>query len=432
MTAPVWQRWLPDCTAGLATLVLGLLETYVVGFTSSVGRRPDILLFVLLLTAAVTVARHLPAAALTLIWVAGFLQVAWTLPLLLVEVCVCYVAFACSRWGRLATLWTSLVSIPAVALIGAIVVRENPYGTLVPLLQQHRSLQARLYDGYDAGLPLILVGIVGLGLLLGLPWLAGLAVRMTTRARTSEAHQAEAEADRATALVQAEQAEQIAQLREDQARLARDVHDVVGHSLAVILAQAESAQFRDDLDSAKLKETMATIATSARSSLRDVRQVLRTTSEAGAPAAAAATDRFTELVDGVRGAGAQVEVSEEGRPQPLPPDLAEVAHRVLQEMLTNAMRHGRRGAVIHVERHWEGELRLEVRNLADPTPSADETQPMVVTAPDAEGGQGLLGMRRRVEAVGGHLDVRRRADAAPGGEAVVSWTTTAWIPVRAR
>jgi len=105
---------------------------------------------------------------------------------------------------------------------------------------------------------------------------------------------------------------------------------------------------------------------------------------------------------------------------------------VVQEMLTNAVRHGRRDRPIRVERYWphdsfERDLRLEVSNaLAD----AGETQPISVAAPTAPaapaGGQGLPGMRRRVEAVGGRLDVRRRS--GPDGP---TFTTTAWVPVRA-
>ncbi len=158
----------------------------------------------------------------------------------------------------------------------------------------------------------------------------------------------------------AEQSREIAQLREDQARLARDVHDVVGHSLAVILAQAESAQYLEDADTQKLKQTMENIATSARSSLQDVRHVLT-------PSAAeqARPGSLDALIAGVNESGHEVVSSEVGTAQPLPPELEVVAYRVLQEMLTNAIKHGRRDEPVFVERHWEGELRIEVRNVIE-------------------------------------------------------------------
>jgi signal transduction histidine kinase len=93
-------------------------------------------------------------------------------------------------------------------------------------------------------------------------------------------------------------------------------------------------------------------------------------------------------------------------------------------MLTNAIKHGRRDQPVRVERHWEGDLRIEVQNALDT--AADETQPIArVTEPPGPPGQGLDGMRRRLEAVGGHLDVRRRADPP-------TFTATAWVPVRSR
>jgi signal transduction histidine kinase len=131
----------------------------------------------------------------------------------------------------------------------------------------------------------------------------------------------EAEAER-------DQAEEIARLREDQARLARDVHDVVGHSLAVILAQAESAQFLEDADTTGLKRTMANIATSARSSLDDVRTVLATTQ--GRPSGPPQQPDLEGLLDGVRASGHVVESTVVGTPQPLPPELEVVDFRVLQ------------------------------------------------------------------------------------------------------
>ena len=107
--------------------------------------------------------------------------------------------------------------------------------------------------------------------------------------------------------------------------------------------------------------------------------------------------------------------SEVGTPQPLPPELDVVAYRVLQEMLTNAIKHGRRDDPMFVERHWEGELRIEVRNVVDPD------------VEDAGPGHGLDGMRRRLESVGGRLDVRRRE-----ADGRATFTATAWIPVRSR
>jgi signal transduction histidine kinase len=258
------------------------------------------------------------------------------------------------------------------------------------------------------------VAVIGAALL-GLPWMAGMVLRVGARARTTadmaSVDVARAEADRA-------QARQIARLREDQARLARDVHDVVGHSLAVILAQAESGQYLPDAEPAALKATLATIATSARTSLQSVRQVLSATQED----VAASPPGLDSLVEGLRTSGHEVVSTLSGAPQPLPPDLALTTFRTLQEMITNAMKHGRRDRPITVERRWpdgdwEATLRISVTNAAAVEPAAH--------APDWTAGHGLTGMRQRVESAGGRLDVDRR-DVA--GE--YRFTATAWIPVR--
>ena len=102
-----------------------------------------------------------------------------------------------------------------------------------------------------------------------------------------------------------DQAEEIARLRGEQTRLARDVHDVVGHSLAVILAQAESAQFRSDSDTAAVRATLENIAVSARQSLREVRQVLSSTDDT-ATVSVVPTGSLDALVEGVQAAGNEV------------------------------------------------------------------------------------------------------------------------------
>lgn len=408
-----WRDWLLEGSLALAVLVVGLVE-------ATNQPRPGTVVFVVLgIAAGVLCFRRAPGAALTLVWVVAALQVLNTTPVLGVELAVTIIAFGCARWGRPATVTLSGFSIPASAGLAAFLVVTEDFGLFrVGLL---RELLGAAYAVSDS----LVVGAVIIGMfILTLPWLAGLTLRAVARAQRSEVSQVAAEADAAQAQRAALQAREIARLRDEQTRLARDVHDVVGHSLAVILAQAESAQYLPD-DFTQLKETMSTIATSARSSLQDVRQVLSATTEPGSGTEAPGPGGLETLVDGIRASGQQVQIDEVGTARPMPPELELVSYRVLQEMLTNAVKHGRRDQPIRVERHWpegsfERDLRIEVRN-AEPAP--DETQPIT---PDPVPGQGLEGMRRRVESVGGRIDVRRRAEADGP-----TFTATAWVPVRA-
>ncbi|KAB2812998.1 hypothetical protein F9L07_14970 [Pimelobacter simplex] len=423
-------RWLPDAAGGAATFVIGMAEVNRYSYDNA--------WFAVAVTAgvalAVGLARAQPALALAVAWMTALFQLVTGTRPMLTEVLLAVVAFGCARWGRMPTVWLSGLSVPVAAVVA--VLWLSPYEFYQAL--QIIGIDGIAADAYRTGRFdwRVIGSVVGIALL-ATPWLLGLALRFAARSEDSRRSQVAAEAQR-------DQAEEIAQLREEQAQLARDVHDVVGHSLAVILAQAESAQYLEDADTRGLKITMANIATSARSSLDDVRQVLSSTASNGRGEAAPVTRNadLDSLIEGVRASGHEVVTTEVGTPQPLPPELGVVAFRVLQEMLTNAIKHGRRDRPVLVERHWEGDLRIEVRNaIPEETPPLAETQPIAVPPPPppppsalptvaaptatAGGGQGLDGMRRRLEAVGGHLDVRRRTDPP-------TFTATAWVPMRSR
>jgi signal transduction histidine kinase len=412
-----WQRarpWLPDALLGVTTLVLAVWE--IARDSSGVTGGPSSYLVALLLAVAVGLFRLAPGTALAVAWCLGFLHIATGVQPLVSEVLLAVVAFGCARWGDALVVWLSGLSIPLGAAVAVLWLEPSVFYDSLRVAGIQGLAQRAYYGGNGWRLS---AGLLGTALLMA-PWLLGLALRFSARSEVSRASQAAAEAER-------DQAAEIARLREGQATLARDVHDVVGHSLAVILAQAESAQYLDDTDSAGLKRTMATIATSARTSLDDVRAVLASTQVA--PGTSGVAPRRTDLetlLDGVRGSGNDLRSTVVGTPHPMPPELEAVAFRVLQEMLTNAIKHGRRDQPVLVERHWGGDLRIEVQNaVPDESPPLDETQPLtgVPAGRPAEGGQGLDGMRRRLEAVGGRLDVRRRDDPP-------TFTATAWVPLR--
>jgi signal transduction histidine kinase len=413
--ASLLRPWAGDVAVGGVVLGLGLWEALTARTLAS--SRPGLVLIALVVAAAVGTCRWRPELALGLMAALGLWQVATGADLMLVELALAAVPFGCARWGGPVTVVLGLGATPVAVVLATVYV--NTYG-LAMLTQGGLGdlLRATYFSTDGFGRTAFALALLGAAIL-SLPWLAGLALRFWAGAEASRESQVAAEVEAARAVDDRERAEEIARLREEQAQLARDVHDVVGHSLTVILSQADAAEYADDPET--LRETLARISGSARASLDDVRQVLAATQ----PPAGARTAALESLVDGVRASGHAVETREHGEARPLPPELDTVAYRVLQEMLTNAIKHGSRATPIVVERHWEGELRLEVRNGVELHPGVDveETQP--IAAQRALGGQGVEGMRRRLDSVGGRLDVRRRDEPDAS-----TYTATAWMPLR--
>ncbi|MEU4640419.1 histidine kinase [Micromonospora sp. NPDC023814] len=185
----------------------------------------------------------------------------------------------------------------------------------------------------------------------------------------------------------------------ERARIAREMHDVVAHALAVIVAQARGGRFAP----ARAEEILATIEATGRRALADMRAavgVLRT-----APEAAEAERQplpgladLPELVERTRGAGLPVKEIVRGAAHPLGPSADLVAYRVVQEALTNTLKHAGPGASSTVRLEWTDDA-LHI-TASDAGGSAADT------VHGGEPGNGLAGMRERVNAVGGILDVR--------------------------
>ena len=395
------SRW-PDIALGLFVTSLGVWPA------TRTGGDGATLLIGLGMAVAAGLYRLAPAWALGLVWATAAVQVYSRHDVAPAQLAALLVSYGAARHGRTATVWVSGLSIPLGAAAALIYLEE--YGTALPYRLGLSTVEQ------VTSVTTLTAGYVLAAAVLAAPWVLGLVLRLNASYRRSTEDRQRAEAD-------AVRARELAELRADQARLARDVHDVVGHSLTVILAQADSTEAMADTDIDKIRGAMANIAASARHSLGDVRHVLSATLD-GDVAVTRPPGELDSLVDGVRAAGNDVQSWVEGEPRPLPPELDVVAYRVLQEMLTNALKHGRRGAPVHVVRSWQAEhLLIHVRNLVGETPvrPGDGT---VVGAPND--GVGLAGMRRRLEAVGGVLEVGR-AESPAGPEFVAS----GWVPLRA-
>ncbi|MGW1715149.1 sensor histidine kinase [Streptomyces sp. NPDC002156] len=186
---------------------------------------------------------------------------------------------------------------------------------------------------------------------------------------------------------------------EERLRIARELHDVLAHSISVINVQAGVGLALLDSDPEQARTALTTIKAASKEALGEVRQVLDTLRTPGdAPRAPApGLDRLPELVEQAAGAGLTVEVR--GEVPKLPPGADLAAFRIVQEALTNVVRHsGSRHARVRVDAA-DGVLRLRV----------DDDGP--ATGADAGGsGNGLAGMRERAAALGGTIEAGPRAD----------------------
>ncbi|MBF6236393.1 sensor histidine kinase [Nocardia otitidiscaviarum] len=184
------------------------------------------------------------------------------------------------------------------------------------------------------------------------------------------------------------QAERTA-LLEERTRIARELHDVVAHHMSVIAIQAEAAQFRE---SAAAPQTFAAIRDSAVTALGEMRRILELlrSGDTGAAPQPTVTD-LPRLVDSVRGTGTRVELDTDGDLTAVPAGVGLSAYRIVQEALSNAVRHAP-GASVRVRVHCETDrMRIDVDN------------PLPAGAVGGRAGQGLTGMRERVAAYGGTL-----------------------------
>lgn len=189
---------------------------------------------------------------------------------------------------------------------------------------------------------------------------------------------------------------------EERARIARELHDVVAHHMAVMTVQAEGAGRLATEGDPRVAEALGTIGRAGHEGLAEMRRVvklLRTTADPEAPLEpSAGLDRLDRLLEQIGGAGLPVTVDVKGDPRPLPSVVEMGAYRVVQESLTNALRHGGPGARAEVLIEY-GEDHLDIRVNDDGRGAAA----------DGDGsGEGIVGMRERVLLLGGEFSAAPR------------------------
>ncbi|MGW2424396.1 sensor histidine kinase [Streptomyces sp. NPDC001709] len=249
----------------------------------------------------------------------------------------------------------------------------------------------------------------------------GTALRSRSEARTQLARQ--------TTITAEERARRA--LLEERSRIARELHDVVAHHMSVISIQAQVAPHLVENPSEELQENLAGIRNNALEALTELRRVLGVLRSEGpdepggaddthrlsAPGTGPAPDapqpnlaRLDALIENTRAAGVEVAMTTEGEPRGYPPGVELSAYRIVQEALSNVLRHAP-GAKVTVEvSHQRNGICLDITN----------SRPSRPAPPSPGSGHGLLGMRERAAMLGGHVSAE--------GEREGGFRVTAFLP----
>ena len=221
------------------------------------------------------------------------------------------------------------------------------------------------------------------------PWVFGRTVR-TRRRLTAELR------EQAARLEEAREQEAQAAIVAERARVARELHDAVAHSLSVIAIQAAGAGGIAERDPERAARSSALIESVGRDALVELARLV---APPGAPPSRPGLAGVGALTQRARDGGLPVELRIEGEPASLPAGVDLAAFRIVQEALANAAKHARAGRAWVVVRYERDAVELEV---------ADDGRGANGSAPARDGGHGLVGMRERVALYDGTLDVGNR------------------------
>jgi signal transduction histidine kinase len=237
-------------------------------------------------------------------------------------------------------------------------------------------------------------------LVFGISWLAGFALR-------GQAEQAEAAEDRAAQAEREREAAARIAVAEERARIARELHDIVAHAVSVMVLQVGAVRHKlpDELDDDR--EALRGVELAGRTALAEMRRLLAAMRREGDEAELAphpGLERLDSMLDEIGRAGLTVRLHVDGEPFPLPPAVDLSAYRIVQEGLTNALKHAHASSADVTVRYRPDELQLEVRDDGRGFSTSDGL------------GHGLVGIRERVKIYGGEMS----AEPAPDGGFVLS------------
>ncbi len=227
-------------------------------------------------------------------------------------------------------------------------------------------------------------------------WVAGYALR-------ERAEQAEAAEERAVHAEREREAAARVAVAEERARIARELHDIVAHAVSVMVLQVGAVRHKLPAALAEDRDALTGVERAGRTALAEMRRLLAAMRREGDEAELLpqpGLDGLDSLLDEIGRAGLPVELHVDGNPVPLPRGIDLSAYRIVQEGLTNALKHAQASDADVTVRYRPDELEIEVRDNGHGTATSDGL------------GHGLIGVRERVKIYGGKMTA---GTAAEGG-----------------
>jgi signal transduction histidine kinase len=362
---------------------VGLVTVVVPAQTHSLGGSVSFLVGVALV-APLAWRRRAPVAAAAVVTVAGLFEVVAGTDFLMANVAALFMVYALAAYGP---RWAGRAGL-VLGLAGAVLASLRWWSTQADVTF------------------LVTVGAISVSVVAA--WALG-------RLRRSRLGELAGLAERARLLeIEREQEMRLAATAE-RARIAREMHDVVAHSLSVVIAQADGGRYAGRSDPGAATGALEAIAATGRQALADMRTLLGVLRDGSAEQYAPQPDvaAIAALVDDVRASGLDLDLLVEGEPRPLAAGPQLAAYRIVQESLTNVLKHAGPATRAWVRLQWRDDG-LELAVL-------DDGRGAAAAVADDGHGQGLLGMKERAELHRGRLEAGPRT----GG----GWRVHAVLPL---
>ena len=371
-----------DIGLAAACFVFGLLV-----YSNGVGGSP---LALTGMAAALALRRVSPALALGVAWATSVIQVVFTIGPDISNLAILPVLYAIARYGIPLVKWIGLGSTAGGALVIA------AYASLEPLIN-YQFAGNQLLLNFPQVIAAFIIIFFSAFAIFALSWTFGLLAKTWRNAR--EAGQARIVAER-----QRIDAQRSVVVEQERNRIARDMHDVVAHSLAVVIAQADGARYARAENPEAVDAALSTISTTAREALGDVRILLGQLRHSQDAAPQPVLSDLDRLFEQFAASGLAVDFDEHGKPRALPTGAQLAVYRIVQESLTNALRHGDGADGATVSFRWADDA-LDVEIASTLREQADETEGSPRRGPQGDGpeGHGLAGMAERAALAGGTL-----------------------------